>query len=94
MKYKKPLEVEERMRFIFNFILFGVLFYAIYIAFPEAFATMVGWANSIYEFLRSISLQLYHRAQEWGGGKGETPAPVHQGLILLPLWIAEKIRFK
>lgn len=46
------------MRFILNFIFFGVLFYAIYLAFPDAFFTMVGWANDIYEFLRDIFLQL------------------------------------
>ena len=42
------------MRFIFNFIFFGVLFYAIYLFMPEAFATLVSWASKIYEFLSEL----------------------------------------
>lgn len=52
------------MRFILNFIFFGVLFYAIYVAFPDAFHTLVGWADKIYEFLRTLALQLLSKVQE------------------------------
>ncbi|MEC7838452.1 MAG: hypothetical protein VX777_00270 [Chlamydiota bacterium] len=38
------------IRFIFNFIFFGVLFYAIAHFFPDAFQTLVGWAEKIYTF--------------------------------------------
>jgi len=38
------------IRFIFNFIFFGVLFYAIAHFFPDAFQTLVGWAERIYTF--------------------------------------------
>jgi hypothetical protein len=75
------------MRFILNFIFFGVLFYAIYLIFPDAFHTMVGWANSIYEFIRDIFLQLTSKVQEWRGQKGpHNPSP-QRALFLIPLWI-------
>ncbi len=44
------------MRFILNFIFFGVLFYIIYLFFPEAFQTLVGWANEVYIFFRDLIL--------------------------------------
>lgn len=80
------------MRFIFNFIFFGVLFYAIYLAFPDAFFTMVGWANKIYEFLKDIFIQLADKIQGIMKQRGtETPHPQH-ALFLLPLWIKMMFR--
>jgi len=61
------------MRFIFNFVFFGVLFYAIYAAFPDAFFTMVGWADKIYLFLKDLFLQLsdkIHQAMGHPSGGG------------------------
>lgn len=58
------------MRFILNFIFFGVLFYAIYLAFPDVFFTMVGWANKIYEFLKEIFIQLSDKIQDMRGQRG------------------------
>lgn len=49
------------IRFIFNFIFFGVLFYAIWIFFPDAFTTLVSWAQSIYSFLVDIGAKIF----EW-----------------------------
>jgi len=46
------------IRFVFNFIFFGVLFYAIYIFFPDAFSTLTGWAGAIYDFVVSIMAAL------------------------------------
>ncbi|CAF23851.1 unnamed protein product [Candidatus Protochlamydia amoebophila UWE25] len=46
------------IRFIFNFILFGILFYLIYLFFPEAFDMLVSWVNQIYIFLREVFIQL------------------------------------
>jgi len=48
------------MRFILNFIFFGILFYIIYLFFPDAFQTLVAWANKTYEFFRNLIL-------EWSG---------------------------
>lgn len=42
------------MRFILNFFIFGFIFYLIYIFFPEAFNTLVSWANSVYDFLSNL----------------------------------------
>lgn len=71
------------MRFILNFIFFGVLFYVIYLFFPDAFHTLVGWANGIYEFLRDVLIQLTGKYHEW---KGDHSSP-EQALFLIPLWI-------
>lgn len=42
------------MRFIFNFVFFGLLFYLIWLFFPDAFHTLVGWVANIYEFLKNL----------------------------------------
>lgn len=39
------------IKFIFNFIFFGVLFYAIWLFFPDAFKTLTDWAGNIYNVL-------------------------------------------
>jgi uncharacterized membrane protein len=72
------------MRFILNFILFGILFYVIYLVFPDAFFTMVGWANKIYAFLKNFFLMLSDKIQ---GSKASQAPPPHQAVFLLPLWI-------
>lgn len=80
------------LRFILNFILFGVLFYAIYLLFPDAFHKMVGWADSIFEFLKDLFTQLSTKLQEWGAQK-EKPQSEH-ALFLLPLWILTSFKWK
>lgn len=40
------------MKFIFNFIFFGLLFYLISIYFPDAFATLQSWALAIVNFAK------------------------------------------
>lgn len=67
------------LRFILNFVLFGLLFYLIYLFFPEAFTTLVSWVNKTYEFLRDIFTSLSARINEWRG----KPAPEHQALLSL-----------
>lgn len=49
------------MRFIFNFIFFGFLFYLIYYFFPEAFHTMVSWAESVFVFIRDVSMRVWEK---------------------------------
>jgi hypothetical protein len=75
------------MRFISNFILFGILFYIIYLVFPDAFFTIVGWANKIYAFLREAFLQLSGKIQSSGQGASHSTAPLYT-LFLLPLWMS------
>lgn len=76
------------MRFIFNFIFFGVLFYAIYLAFPDAFFTMVGWATKIYEFVKDLVIQVYEKIQGITAKSGGASSNSHQNaLFLLPLWL-------
>lgn len=36
------------LRFLFNFFLFGILYFLIYTFFPDAFHTLVGWAGKVY----------------------------------------------
>ena len=42
------------MRFILNFFFFGLLFYLIYLFFPDAFHTLVSWADKAYELIREL----------------------------------------
>ncbi|MBA3236977.1 MAG: hypothetical protein H0T62_01325 [Parachlamydiaceae bacterium] len=40
------------MKFIFNFIFFGILFFLIATYFPEPFQTLVSWAQSLVNFIK------------------------------------------
>ena len=42
------------IRFILNFIFFGVLFYAIAHFFPDAFERLVQWAEKVYTFFADL----------------------------------------
>lgn len=42
------------MRFILSFVFFGLLFYGLYIFFPEFFATLVSWAASVFNFFGQV----------------------------------------
>ncbi len=53
------------MRFIFNFILFGILFYLIYLAFPETFYTLVSWVDKLTGLIKELYFQLVDKFQEW-----------------------------
>lgn len=52
------------MRFIFNFIFFGILFYLIYLFFPDAFHKLVSWADEIYAFFRDLTIQMIEKFNE------------------------------
>lgn len=60
------------MRFILSFIFFGLLFYAIWIYFPEAFQTLVGWVAKIFDFLKSLVESVIERFNT-SGSRGTTP---------------------
>ena len=51
------------MRFIWNFIFFGILFYLIWMFFPDAFLTMVGWANHVVVFFKELLMGLWDKFQ-------------------------------
>lgn len=70
------------MRFILNFIIFGIIYYIIYLFFPDAFHTLVSWADKTYEFFRDLVLQVAGKVH----GEGSSSAP-HQALIPLMLWM-------
>ena len=42
------------MRFLLNFFFFGLLFYLIWMFFPDAFLTLVSWADHIVAFLKEL----------------------------------------
>lgn len=52
------------MRFILSFFLFGFLFYLIYVFFPEAFSTLVSWAEYVYVFFHDLFINVYDRFYE------------------------------
>ncbi len=54
------------LRFILNFFLFGILFYLIYLFFPEAFHTLVSWANDIYQFFKDLFIRLSDKIHSSG----------------------------
>ena len=47
------------MRFIIQFIFFGLLFYAIYAFFPDAFMKLVTWAADLFDFIKDTFHQLF-----------------------------------
>lgn len=42
------------MRFVLNFIFFGLLFYFIYVYFPDAFHTLAGWAEHAFLVVKQL----------------------------------------
>lgn len=42
------------LKFIANFIVFGVLFYLIYVYFPDQFHILTTWAESIVNFVKDL----------------------------------------
>lgn len=59
------------MRFIFNFIFFGILFYLISIYFPEPFHTLVSWADAIVSFVK----ETFHVLLDKISAMGQTTPP-------------------
>lgn len=62
------------MRFILNFIFFGLLFYAISRFFPDMFETLVSWVGALYEFIRDWIIYAWDRI-----GGSATPPPSQNG---------------
>ena len=70
------------MRFVFNFIFFGMLFFVIYHYFPEAFDTLVSWARAIYLFVIDVGTSIVERVRE--GTEGRNGKEAASLLMLLP----------
>lgn len=73
------------MRFIWNFIFFGILFYLIWWLFPDAFMTLVSWANHVVNFLRDLIIGLWGKAQPYMPDHHAAPEKAAPAMLLLPL---------
>lgn len=70
------------IRFIFNFIFFGVLFYAIAHFFPDAFERLVGWAEKIYAFFVDITVAVIDWISELTKPKSAPGSGSNAGFII------------
>jgi hypothetical protein len=61
------------MRFIFYFVFFGLLFYIIWMYFPEAFQTLVSWAAKLYNFLYNLVMGIVDHVNSWAGTPHQLP---------------------
>ncbi len=61
------------MRFIFYFIFFGLLFYVIFLYFPEAFQTLVSWAAKVYTFLHDLVVGIVDKINSTVASPKSTP---------------------
>lgn len=62
------------MRFIFSFIFFGLLFYLIWLYFPDTFQTLVSWAGKVYTFLHNLIAGIIDKINSM---TSPPPAPEH-----------------
>jgi hypothetical protein len=62
------------MRFILNFIFFGILFFLIWHYFPEVFQTLVSWAEGLFNFVRELITWIVQKTG-MGNGTGSTTPP-------------------
>lgn len=69
------------MRFIFNFVFFGLLFFIIWKFFPDAFTTLVGWVTALFNYLHHLFQTLVDSVNRATEGDGHT---TKQGAALLP----------
>lgn len=51
------------MRFLLNFFFYGLLFYLIWMFFPDTFMTLVSWANHVVAFLRDLIMGITEKVQ-------------------------------
>jgi len=68
------------IRFIINFILFGLLFYALWLFFPEAFSTLTSWAAALFNWLQDVFHQLSGRIRT------DTTHPTTTAPALMMAW--------
>lgn len=63
------------MRFILNFFFFGLLFYIIWLYFPDAFTTLVNWAAQVVDFVKETFHSLTGRLPSHDTPSSPEPAP-------------------
>lgn len=63
------------MRFILYFILYGILFYAIWFFFPDAFNKLVTYAGDVFQFLRGIIAQIIEKITNGSAATPAVPTP-------------------
>lgn len=68
------------MRFILGFIFFGLLFYAIWYFFPQAFETLATWAGNIFAFFKDLFNNL---AEKFQSAKEEPVKETVQAALLI-----------
>jgi hypothetical protein len=51
------------MRFLWNFFFFGILFYLIWLVFPDTFMTLVSWANHVVDFFKDLFMGVADKVQ-------------------------------
>lgn len=56
------------MRFILNFIFFGILFYLIYLYFPDAFHTLVSWVAKVFDFIKETGMWVVEKVKSSTSG--------------------------
>lgn len=52
------------MRFILNFIFFGLLFYLLWLYFPDAFQKLFSWAQTVVDYVVKLVQSLFHSTKE------------------------------
>lgn len=57
------------LKFIFNFIFFGILFYVIWQFFPDAFNTLVSWAGHVVDFIVAVVQSIVNAIGDLGSQK-------------------------
>lgn len=63
------------MKFIFNFIFFGILFFLIATYFPEPFHTLVSWAQTIVDFVKETFSLLMEKISSMSHSTPPPPPP-------------------
>lgn len=79
------IEEEQMIRFFVNFILFGLLFYAIWFFFPDTFMVLVGWMGKVFDFIKVVVMKAYERIQGAYSSSGASETPK----TLLPFLISK-----
>lgn len=71
------------MKFILNFFLFGIIFFLISIYFPEAFQTLVSWAQNSYDFVYTGIQTIIEKLSP---SKGSPESASFRYIALLPIY--------
>ena len=67
------------LRFVLNFILFGLLFYAIWYFFPDVFNKMVSGAKEVFDYIKNLFQNISEKTQQ--------PAPATPPSASLMSWL-------